>query len=73
MSLRLALHHHRRRLEDGHRDLRHGQLLVVGLLGGDDRSIGRQHEVDARLRHQIGLELRDVHVQSSIEAKAGRQ
>ena len=29
--------------------------------------------MDARVRHQIGLELRDVHVQGSIEAKAGRQ
>ena len=61
------------RLEDGHRDLSHGQLLVVGLLGRDDRSIGREHEVDARVRHQVRLELRDVHVQGSIEAKAGRQ
>lgn len=71
--LRLALDHHGRRLEDGHRDLSHGQLLVVGLLGRDDRSIGREHEVDARVRHQVRLELRDVHVQGSIEAKAGRQ
>ena len=72
-SLRLALHHHGCRLEDGHRDLSHGQLLVVGLLGRDDRSIGREHEVYARVRHQVRLELRDVHVQGSIEAKAGRQ
>ena len=68
-----ALDHHRSRLENGHRDLSHGQLLVVGLLGRDDRSIGREHEVDARVRHQVRLELRDVHVQGSIEAKAGRQ
>ena len=46
---------------------------MVGLLGRDDRSIGREHEVDARVRHQVRLELRDVHVQGSIEAKAGRQ
>ena len=46
---------------------------MVGLLGGDDRSVGREHEVDARVRHQVGLELRDVHIQGSIEAKAGRE
>ena len=42
--------------EDGHRDLRHRELLMVGLLRGDHRSIGGQHEVDARIGHQIGLE-----------------
>ena len=69
----MALHHHGSRLKHGHGDLRNGQLLMVGLLGGDDRSVGREHEVDARVRHQVGLELRDVHVQGSIEAKAGRE
>jgi hypothetical protein len=28
-------------------------LLVVRLLGGDDRRVGRQHEVDTRVRHQV--------------------
>ena len=41
-----SLHHHRGRLEDGHGDLCHGELLAVGLLGADHRSIGGQHEVD---------------------------
>ena len=52
----VAFHHHRRRLEDGHGDLRHRELLVVGFLRGDHRSIGGQHEVNARIGHQIGLE-----------------
>ena len=64
---RIALDHHGCRLEDGHGDLGHGQLLVVGLLRRDDRSIGGQHEVDARVWDKVGLELRDVHVQRSVE------
>jgi len=52
----VAFHHHRRRLEDGHSDLCDRELLVVGFLRGDHRSIGGQHEVNARIGHQIGLE-----------------
>ena len=52
----VAFHHHRRRLEDGHGDLCDRELLVVGFLRGDHRSIGGQHEVNARIGHQIGLE-----------------
>mmetsp|Transcript_22363 Transcript_22363/g.46064 ORF Transcript_22363/g.46064 Transcript_22363/m.46064 type:complete len:221 (-) Transcript_22363:212-874(-) len=66
---RIALHHHGCRLEDGHRDLRHGQLLMVCLLSRDNRGIGRQHEVDAGVGDQVGLELRDIHVQGAIEAQ----
>ena len=70
---RIALDHHGCRLEDGHGDLGHGQLLVVGLLRRDDRGIGGQHEVDARVRDKVGLELRDVHVQGSIETQRRSQ
>ena len=59
---RIALDHHGCWLEDGHGDLSHGQLLMVGLLRRDDRGIGGQHEVDTGIRDQVGLELRDVHV-----------
>ena len=38
--------HHRRRLEDGVRDLSNAELLVVRLLRRDDRRIRREHEVD---------------------------
>ena len=70
---RIALDHHGCRLEDGHGDLGHGQLLVVGLLRRNDRSIGGQHEVDARVRDKVGLELRDVHVQRPVEPQRCRQ
>mmetsp|Transcript_76367 Transcript_76367/g.172666 ORF Transcript_76367/g.172666 Transcript_76367/m.172666 type:complete len:213 (-) Transcript_76367:300-938(-) len=66
---RVALHVHGRGLEDGHGDLCHGQLLVVGLLGRDDRRIAGQHEVDPGVRHQVRLELGDVHVQGAVEAE----
>ena len=68
-----GLHHHRSGLEDGHGDLSHRQLLMVGLLGGDDRGVGSEHEVNTRVGHQVRLELRDVHVQGSIEAQGRRQ
>ena len=66
---RITFHHHGCRLEDGHGDLSHRQLLMVSLLRRDDRGIGRQHEVDSGVRDQIGLELRDVNVQGSIKAQ----
>merc|ERR1719324_197716 len=66
---RVALDHHRRRLEDGVGDLSNAELLVVGLLRGDDRRVRRKHEVNAGIRHEVGLEFRDVHVQGSIEAE----
>ena len=50
----IALHHHGGRLEDGHGDLGHGELLVVGLLGRDHWSIGGEHEVDPGVRY-LGL------------------
>ena len=39
--------HHRRRLEDGVRDLRNAELLMVRLLRRDDRRVGGQHEMNA--------------------------
>jgi hypothetical protein len=66
---RVALGHHGRRLEGGVGDLRDRELLVVGLLGRDDRGVRREHEVDARVRHQVGLELGDVDVERAVEAE----
>merc|ERR1719335_1926974 len=31
--------------------------------------VGREHEVDARVRHEVGLELGDVHVERTVEAE----
>jgi len=44
-------------------------LLVEGLISGDDGRVGRQQEVDARVGHQVGLELVHIHVQGSLEAE----
>ena len=44
---------------------------MVCLLCGDHRGIGGEHEVNARVWHQIGLELGDIHVQCTIEAQGG--
>ena len=64
---RITLHHHGGWLEDRHGDLCHGQLLMVCLLCRDDWCIGGQHEVDARVWHQVGLEpwLQSQIIQSS--------
>ena len=66
---RITLDHLVGRFEAGVGDLGHGQLLVVGLLGGNHRSVRGQREVNARIRDQVGLELGQIHVQSAIEAE----
>ncbi|KAA8579442.1 hypothetical protein FQN60_006535 [Etheostoma spectabile] len=68
---RVAFHHLIGRLEAGVGDLSHSELLVIGLLCGDNRGVGRQREVDARVGHQVGLELRQVHVQGAVKAQGG--
>jgi hypothetical protein len=69
---RVALHHLVRRLEQLRRDLRHGHALVEGLVGRHDRRVRRQREVDARVRHQVGLVLGQVDVESAVEAQRRR-
>ena len=59
----VALHHLVGRLEAGVGDLSNAELLMVGLLGGDDRSVGDEGEVDPGVGHQVGLELGQVHVE----------
>ena len=49
------------------------ELLVVRLLGRDDRLVRREHEVDARVRHEVGLELGDVGVERAVEAERRRE
>jgi hypothetical protein len=70
---RVALSHHGGGLKGGVGDLSHGELLVVGLLGGDDGGVGGEHEVDAGVGHQVGLELSHIHVQRTIKAQGGSQ
>lgn len=69
----VALGHHVGRLEDRVGDLGHGQLLVVGLLGGDDGRVGCQHKVDAGVRYQVGLELGHIHIQGTVETQGSSQ
>ena len=63
----VALDHLVGRLEAHVGDLGDRELLVVGLLGRDDRGVGREREVDARVRHQVGLELGEVDVEGTVE------
>merc|ERR1719214_323682 len=70
---RVDLAEHRRRLEGRVGDLGDRELLVVGLLGRDDRRVRGDDEVDARVRHQVGLELGDVDVERAVEAERGGQ
>jgi len=46
---------------------------MIGFLSGDHGCLRGKHEVDTRIRHQVGLELGDIHVQSTIESEGGGQ
>ena len=67
----VAFHHLVGWLEAGVGDLSNGQLLVVSLLGGDDWGVCSQREVDTWVGHQVGLELSQVDVESSVESEGG--
>eukprot|EP00630_Chrysocystis_fragilis_P007120 CAMPEP_0197386976 /NCGR_PEP_ID=MMETSP1165-20131217/239_1 /TAXON_ID=284809 /ORGANISM="Chrysocystis fragilis, Strain CCMP3189" /LENGTH=472 /DNA_ID=CAMNT_0042912263 /DNA_START=199 /DNA_END=1617 /DNA_ORIENTATION=- len=68
---RVALGHHAGGLEDRVGDLGDRELLVVGLFGGDDGGVRGEHEVDARVGDEVGLELGDVDVERAVEAERG--
>ena len=70
---RIALGHHVGRLKDRVGNLSNGEGLVEGLLRRDDGSVRSKHEVDARVRNQVGLELGNVNVKGSIETKRSSQ
>ena len=42
---------------------------MVGLLSGDNWSVGDQREVDPGVGHQVGLELCEIHVKSTVESQ----
>ena len=48
------------------------EALVRAFLARDDWCVADQWIVDARVRHQVGLKLVQVDVESTIEAKARR-
>merc|ERR1719499_2971065 len=66
---RITLHHLVSWLKTSIGDLRHSNLLMVGLLSRDDGSIGHKREVDPWVRHQVSLELGKVNIQSSINSE----
>jgi hypothetical protein len=66
---RVTFHHLVARLEASIGYLCHSQLLMVGLLSGDDRRVGGKREVDTWVWNQIGLELCKIDIESSIEAQ----
>merc|ERR1719251_189929 len=68
----VALHHLVGGLEAGVGDLTNSELLVVSLLRGDDGSVGDQREVDPGVGHQVGLELSQVNIESSVKSQRGR-
>jgi hypothetical protein len=70
---RIALGKHVGRLEHRVGDLVHRKLLVVSLLSRDDRSVRGKHKVNTRVWHKVGLELRKIDVQGTIETKRGSQ
>ena len=43
------------------------------LFGAEDRRVRREHEVDARVRDEIRLELRDVDVEGPVEPERRRE
>merc|ERR1712023_531052 len=69
----VALGHHVGWLEASVGDLGDREGLVVGLLGRDDGSVRGHHEVDAGVRHQVGLELGQIDVERTIETEGGGQ
>ncbi|WAR26379.1 hypothetical protein MAR_012083, partial [Mya arenaria] len=67
----IALYHLVGGLEAGVGDLGNGELLVVGLLGGDDGGVCGQGEMDTWVGHQVGLELSQIHVEGTVEPEGG--
>jgi len=69
----VTLSHHRGGLEGGVGDLGYGELLVVGLLGGDDGCVRGEHEMDSGVGDQVSLELSDIDVEGTVESEGGGQ
>jgi hypothetical protein len=68
---RITLRHHPGGLKDRVCNLGNRKLFVEGFLGGDDRSVRGEHEMNAGVGHQVGLELGDIYVKGTIETKRG--
>jgi hypothetical protein len=69
---RIAFHHLVGWLEASVGDFGNGELLMVSLLGADDRGIGNQREMDTWVGHQVSLELGKIDVEGTIETEGSR-
>ena len=49
--------------------LRHRVLLMTRLGGRDDGSIGDQRKVDPGVGHQVGLELIQINIESTLKPR----
>jgi hypothetical protein len=65
----IALDHLVGWLEAGVGDLRDGELLVVGLLSGDDWGVSGEREVNSRVWDQVGLEFSEIDVEGTVESE----
>jgi len=70
-SPRVTLHHLVGWLEAHRGDLLDCVGLVARLVGGNNRRVGDEREVNARVRDQVGLELVQVDIERTVEAKRG--
>ena len=68
----VTLHHLVVWLEATPGDLVHTELLMVSLVATGHRAVGGQGVVNTRVGHQVGLELIEVNIQSSVKPEAGR-
>mmetsp|Transcript_6727 Transcript_6727/g.14371 ORF Transcript_6727/g.14371 Transcript_6727/m.14371 type:complete len:212 (-) Transcript_6727:421-1056(-) len=66
---RIAFRHHCGWLKRRRCDLVHRHRLVVRLLRRENRRVRRKHEMNARIRHQVGLELIDINVERAVETE----
>ena len=67
----VTFHHLVGWFESGVGDFGDRELFVVGLFGRDDRGICCQREVDTWVWYQVGLELSQVDVESTIKSQRG--
>ena len=42
---------------------------MVGLLSGDDGSVGHQREMDPGVGHQVSLELSQINVEGTVKSE----
>ena len=70
--VRIAFDHVVIGTETSGREFADGNLVVGRLFGRNERRVGGHREVDARIRHQIRLELVQIDVERSVEPQRSR-